>query len=326
MISGVTLVPASDYVQRLIADINGASRSIHIAAIAVVYDRSTKPIFDSLTAALARGVAVHIAVDNFTFAELSGIKLGPIIPWLPSSQPTRHYLQLLSQQGAHVTWLGKRFVWQSVTGRCHVKWCIVDDVVYSFGGINLYKVGRFSDYMLRMESTQLATTLATEQVMLRGAGFSGAQDTIDDTTSWYIDSGKPGQSTIYERAARLATESKSAIYVSQYRPGGKLEDQLSSIDTRYYFNRAPQLNHGFDRWLVRLDQWRASTPNHYRKSRYIHAKYIIFTKKDGSTVALCGSHNFNWNGVQFGTKEIALETSRTDICQALADFTATYIT
>ena len=45
-------------------------------------------------------------------------------------------------------------------GRCHLKVFIVDNTVFSFGGVNFAKVGfEYSDYMIRLESTWTANLM-----------------------------------------------------------------------------------------------------------------------------------------------------------------------
>ena len=63
----------------------------------------------------------------------------------------------------------------------------------------------------------------------------------------------------------------------------------------------------------------------YKKKPYIHAKFIIFTMKDGSKVAISGSHNFAYTGVLLGTREIAIETTNKDFIGQLESFYKKYI-
>jgi len=58
---------------------------------------------------------------------------------------------------------------------------------------------------------------------------------------------------------------------------------------------------------------------------YLHAKFIIFTMKDGSKTAISGSHNFAYTGVLFGTREIALETTNPQVIGQLESFYKKYI-
>ena len=61
----------------------------------------------------------------------------------------------------------------------------------------------------------------------------------------------------------------------------------------------------------------------YERDRYLHAKCIIFSFKDGSKTAITGSHNFVNGGVLLGTREVALETKEPSIIAQLEDFIAT---
>ena len=58
----------------------------------------------------------------------------------------------------------------------------------------------------------------------------------------------------------------------------------------------------------------------YTRPNYLHAKFMIFTMKDGSKVAITGSHNFVNSASLLGTREIALETRDVDIISQLENF------
>jgi cardiolipin synthase len=52
---------------------------------------------------------------------------------------------------------------------------------------------------------------------------------------------------------------------------------------------------------------------------------MLFEMPDGQKIALTGSHNFSYTGVNFGTREVALETSDPDIYRQLEDFYETNV-
>jgi cardiolipin synthase len=58
----------------------------------------------------------------------------------------------------------------------------------------------------------------------------------------------------------------------------------------------------------------------YTRTRYLHAKFMIFTMADGRKVALTGSHNFSGTGVLLGTREMALQTEDPRIIEQLEEF------
>jgi cardiolipin synthase len=221
------------------------------------------------------------------------------------------------------TWLDDRLKPNPFAGVTHTKWSVVDDLCYVFGGVNLYAEGIAdnADYMFRINDKRLADTLVQQQAALlehpapEYPGYEGAWD--GDT--WYIDSGKPNDSAIYAQACLLAAKAKHILYVSQYSPSGPLARLLREHDAACYYN-LPQ-NAGFPtNIMLRYDQYTNKIPSLYTRTKYIHAKFIIFTLPGGKKAAITGSHNFSYKGVVFGTREIALATHNADIVHQLEDF------
>ena len=58
----------------------------------------------------------------------------------------------------------------------------------------------------------------------------------------------------------------------------------------------------------------------YKKSRYLHAKFMLFYMPDGRKIALTGSHNLSNAGVMLGTREIALQTESPEVVRQLEAF------
>jgi cardiolipin synthase len=117
----------------------------------------------------------------------------------------------------------------------------------------------------------------------------------------------------------LSQEAEHVLFVSQYCPTGKLARVLKKTDADLYFNRPAQatfLSRILNKWSIFITNLHSS----YVRKQYLHAKFIIFTMKDGSKVALTGSHNFAYTGVLLGTREVALETKDPAVVSQLEAF------
>ncbi len=143
--------------------------------------------------------------------------------------------------------------------------------------------------------------------------------TIDATSTALIDGGLIGDSIIYRRACTLARQAEHITLVSQYCPTGKLNRILKKKKATLYFNhwrKAAWVN----RFLIQFGMIFSKQHTNYHSKKYLHAKFIIFTMKDGTKVALSGSHNYMFGSVVVGTREIALETRDIGIINQLEAF------
>lgn len=136
-----------------------------------------------------------------------------------------------------------------------------------------------------------------------------------------FDGGIVGQSIIYKRALDLAEKAEHITFVSQYCPSGKLAEYLKKKNAAVYYNRPLQAD-GLNRFAIRFNQFFTGIKTLYTRPRYLHAKFMIFTMKNGTKVAITGSHNFAYTGVLLGTREIALETKDPEVIEQLEAFIA----
>ncbi len=283
---------------------------------------STHPLMAALEEAAGRGVEVVIAADIFTYGEVSGGFL-PFRYYSHGARDTNRMVKKLKKSGVRFHWLGRGRV-TLYHGRTHSKWCIVDDTLFTFGGVNLYEEGiQNVDYMFRHEDAKLADRIVQEQKRVqkaenRSANYPSVAYEHGDMTV-LIDGGIIGQSVIYRRAIELAEKASQITFVSQYCPTGKLSRVLAKKPTVLYFNRFTQAD-GLNRIAIRIGEFVTGLKTSYTKARYLHAKFIIFTFEDGTKAAITGSHNFAYTGVLLGTREIALETRDPKIIQQLEDF------
>lgn len=320
------LLEAKEYVQDLTLHVTSAKHSITITSLIFTDDTSTSALITALIQAAKRGVSVTIAQDFFTYSEFGGF----FNPFRQHTTRSRHATDTtlrLRKAGVTVSWLG-HLKFNPFAGVTHIKWSVVDDTCYLFGGVNLYTAGidGSTDYMLRVEDADLAKEIADQQRAITKSphplyeGFKGKCS----IGTWYVDSGKPHDSIIYNRACELAAQSKSILFVSQYSPSGPLAEQLKITESKSYFNQ-PE-NTGFPTSLMlRRDRHVTGISSLYSRKKYLHAKFIIFTLASGEKVALTGSHNFAHKGVAFGTREVALESSDPEIVSQLEHFFNEYV-
>lgn len=320
------LLPAA-YVGDAAKQIRLAKTRVSLLCMVVADDPSTNELIDALTAATKRGVAVEVAADIFTYGELGGFFL-PTRYRTVQSRATTSMSKRLIKSGVKFTWLGRSHA-TIFSGRTHIKWCMVDDIVYSFGGVNLYQQGvENNDYMFKINDGALADKLIDEYHRLaradagdysyRSHSFKHGDDTI------LIDGGFIGDSIIYRHACKLAAEASNVTLVSQYCPTGKLGRILKKTNSQLYFNpptNASKLN----RVVIRTGMFFSGHKTLYDKSRYLHAKFMIFDMPNGRRVALTGSHNFVNGGVILGTREIALQTENPHTIKQLEDFWRQFI-
>jgi cardiolipin synthase len=313
------VLPSNEYVAEAIRLINKAQSRVTIFTMIITQDKTTAAFIDAVCAAAQRGVNVRMSGDIFTLGVMSFETDGTL--WRNTGiKATQKMRQRLRDSGVAFSWVGQLGP-ILYARRTHLKWCIVDDDVFCFGGVNLYKNGINNiDYMILMHDASLADRLESEHHRLHRADRIG---------KWYrsftftcqagqvlVDGGMFGNSIIYQRACMLATQASHVLLVSQYMPSGRLANILATKQSALYYNRW-QSAFGMNRLLLRINALTSKQRTQFTKPGYIHAKFMIFTMPDGHKVAISGSHNFERGGVMLGTREIALETRDTDIITQL---------
>jgi cardiolipin synthase len=322
------LVSPIEYVAQAALLVRSAKQRVYLTSMVMADHTSTNELLTAIIAAAKRGVTVNVAADIFTFGEVNGGFL-PIRYYSPGTKDTNNMVKELKKAGVVFHWLGRSRM-TIFNGRTHSKWCIIDDTVFTFGGVNLYDGGIDNvDYMFRTEDAPLASRLVEEQLRIqrserKSGNYPSAIVELKDQKI-LIDGGIIGQSVIYRRACELAEEAKKIVFVSQYCPTGKLARILKSKKhVKLYYNKASNAQ-GLNSLVISFSQFVSGLQTSYRKKRYLHAKFIIFTMEDGTKRAITGSHNFAYTGVLLGTREIALETADPSIIGQLEEFIATRI-
>jgi cardiolipin synthase len=320
-VSPKMLLPSA-YVSDAAKHIRTAKTRVSFLSMVVADDKTTDSLIDALSEAAERGVTVEVAADVFTYGELGGF-IWPTRYRSKQSRATNAMSKQLVKSGVKFTWLGRSHS-LIYSGRTHIKWCTVDDTVYSFGGVNLYEKGIENfDYMFKIRDNELADKLIDEYHRLaradaggyayRSHSFMHGDDTI------LIDGGIFGDSIIYRRVCKLASDAKHVTFVSQYCPSGRLSRLLKKTKSDIYFNAPMNATH-LNRFVIRIAMLLTGHKTKYTGSRYLHAKAIIFDMNDGRRIAITGSHYFSNIGVVLGTREIALQTENPEVITQLEAF------
>lgn len=288
---------------------------------------STHSLIAALEAAAKRGVEVVVAADIFTFGEVSNGFL-PFRYYSRGARSTNRMVKQLKRAGVKFRWLGRGRI-TLYHGRTHSKWCVADDTLFIFGGVNLYEEGITNvDYMFTLTDPQLADRIVAEQKRIqRAEARSNNYHSVayeHGGMTVLIDGGIIGQSVIYRRVIELAEKATHITFVSQYCPTSRLARTIKKVPSTLYYNR-PQQADGLNRLVIQFSQLISGLKTSYTRGRYLHAKFIIFTMKDGSKIAITGSHNFAYTGVLLGTREIALETADPHVIAQLEGFIASEV-
>jgi cardiolipin synthase A/B len=305
-----TLLLPAEYVADATRHIAQAKRHVYFMCLIVEDDVATDGFIDALKSAARRGIKVDVAADAFTYGDIGGNFL-PLFYRTKRNRASNRMACELKEAGVRFTWLGMSH-WLPLRGRTHIKFCVVDDMVYSFGGVNLYEKGVENvDYMFKVRDAALARRLAKVYKALRASSLAnrGGHSFVVrfGPSRVLVDAGKRNDSIIYERACSLAERAKHITLISQYCPDGRLGRLIKKTPHEMYFN-PPSNASGFNKALIWTGMRLSGLRSLYSRKQYLHAKCMVFDLGEGRKVALTGSHNFVWGGVRFGTREIALQT------------------
>lgn len=316
------LILPQDYVHQATEQIKKATTRVSLLTMVLIHDHATDELLDALCDAAERGVEVKVAADSFTYTDFQG-------SYIPTTYRSKRVRDAMTMQkrfraaSAEFQWLG-RLSMVAFSGRTHIKWCVVDDTVYSFGGVNLDDQSvKNTDYMFKVKNEALASRIIAEQDRIIRADRSGhayrSHQFGDDDNMVLIDGGFFGDSIIYRRACYWAERASRITLVSQYCPTGKLSRLIKKTNSDLYFNH--WTNAGLlNKLVIRLGMLSSKHNTSYHRRSYLHAKFIIFELSDGSKVAITGSHNFVRAGALLGTREVALETTNKKIISQLERF------
>jgi phosphatidylserine/phosphatidylglycerophosphate/cardiolipin synthase-like enzyme len=307
------------YFTDLLAAIPKAHRRITIVAMTGLWGGRMNELQTLLLAAAQRGVTVRLVFDIYSKLYIAERYKG----WggfRRRQRETEALNEELRASGAEVIYIQKIGL-NPFRRRCHVKLAAIDDHAYTFGGINFHATAfDNADYMFRSHDAALARWLHDLGHQL--AHGLPAEDIVLnlDASHWLLyDAGVPQKSVIYRRACELAAEATKIYYVSQMAPSGTLAKLLNATENISYFCRPSQPHFPSNVGLF-ADQHRYHTQNHYKRGRYLHAKFMLFEMKDGTKALVSGSNNFSWRGIAYGTKEIAMYSTDVDLWNQLYHF------
>lgn len=316
------LLHAKDYVADAARTVRRAKHRVYLMTLVLIDEDQTHDLLEAIRDAAKRGVDVVVAADYFTVTEHGGFSAIRLVK--NRVLGARRLEQSFEHAGGRFEWLGRDSM-SLYSGRTHSKWLVVDDICYSFGGVNLYNLGvESTDYMLKKTDPVVADQLAYEQLRIMTASrrrhaYRSHSLTIP-TGRILIDGGFVGDSVIYRRACSLVAQAKSVVYVSQFAPNGRLGRRLKRGGASLYFNPWQQADGFNGRLFIRLSAFLAGHKTLYRKKQFLHAKFLLCTMPDGRKVVLTGSHNFANGGIWLGTREIALESSDPALVNQIEQF------
>lgn len=304
-----TLVTGARYAAELATALDDAHERVRLTTLTVGSDGPAAPVIDALVRAARRGVDVRVSADVFTYVDTAASTLGAPMP-SSRRRRARALHARLTEAGAHMRWLGRE-TGLPFRGRTHTKLTVVDDVAWSFGGVNMDGPGvSHVDYMIRTADagvadalTRLHDGIARENPRERMASHAVAHP----HGRMLVDGGAPGDSIIYRTALALAVRATRVVHVSQYCPTGPLGVALATRADGLWFN-PPQRASFANGALIGASMAWTGHRTRYRRPTYLHAKALVFAFADGARAAISGSHNFVTAGVRLGTREIALET------------------
>ncbi len=319
-----TLLTPPEYIHDASVEIACAqNRVVYLSMVAIDVEPASE-LFDAMIDVANRGVKVDFLADIFSYTEAAETSF-PIQYFGSKTRRATSIRNRLVKSGVKFRWLGvgRSFLF---SGRTHSKWCVVDDIVYSFGGVNLDNgITSRTDYMIKIKDKAIADALVSEHERITKSDEKNAayrSHSLESNLGTILfDGGLFGSSIIYKRAVALATQANKITLVSQYCPSGKLSRTLhkKGKKVKLYFNHPK--NATFLNGL--LIQWNILTTGNktlYKKRNYLHAKFMIFEMPDGSKTAITGSYNFSFSSVFFGTREVALETKDPTIIAELEEF------
>lgn len=310
------VITAADYYTALLEQIPAARKRVVIHSMGILWGPKSEAVLPLLHDALDRGVEVRIVGDIYSKVEAN-------LPRLRRGDGTPRWSHTLAvntelrAHGAHISYIGK-IGFNPFKGRCHSKVTIIDNNVYTFGGVN-FTSGSFAnhDYMLATKNTSLTDQL---YVLIReiekDQRLVDFRESITDTSTLLFDGGTPYTSIIYDTACEIVSQAKRVYYVSQMCPSGRLAKHITATENYCYFNRPSQAEPPLS-LVLPIDRLIHGITNRYKGKRYIHAKFILCENHNGTTHLLSGSNNFSWRGVAYGTKEIALHSTDPKLYQQL---------
>lgn len=321
-----------EYFAEITRKVAEAKAGAQVALISMAFNPSefaVENLVTELIAAAARNVQVLLVIDAHSFMISSTAwPTGPVFWNKPISQTSSpeylnklEYLERLREAGGRYAIINMPpgQLTNPYAQRSHIKTTIIDHTAY-LGGCNLGGTQQI-DMMLRLENADIADYLydlvqriaiaESTQAALAGTDLIYA---VDQQTDILIDSGKAGQSLIFEQAIQLVKDAQEHIVMTcQFFPDDRILRHLHKalgrgVQVDLYYNGSEaqegptKLGHKMILWRAKLQQPEAFFKHQLPPAgRRLHLK-LLATEQ----AAILGSHNYVNAGVQFGTAELAL--------------------
>ena len=320
-----TIVNAEDYFYTLYKRIKESKDRIYIQAMFIEFSLHNKILSDEIISAAKRGVKIYINIDWYS-KMYTGKQMNKLpilnkdkrdLTYKIRMDNLREIQRMKKEDNIDIYYLNKPTSvfgeYIPFVGRNHMKFTIIDNCVY-VGGTNL-SVGSFSniDFMMECSNKTLIDNIISLFFENRSnRAYLNGEIKITNDTTLLIDSGKVGESIIYNSTLDLTQNSQKSIrYISQFLPDFSLLKKMKqaqrrgvSVDIITYHkkialskakSKVEELIFNFSK-----EDLKAS----YIK-KYVHAKLLIID----DLYTIFGSHNFSKFGVVFGTQEIAIQSA-----------------
>jgi len=308
------IVEAKDYYTLLVDYITQARDQIYICSMTFTLGDKINHIIDLLLLSLKRQVKICLVIDIYSFSVIGEERQNVI----KQKRLINKRLSALRTAGADIRVVGKIGL-NPFAHRTHVKAVVIDDLVLCFGGINFSETSfNNNDYMLGINNKQLADKVISIINSTSNLNCPNINYRFNETNQLLYDGGNQHQSIIYDKACQLTARAHQVLFVSRMCPSGQLAKLMAQSNTKYIYNRANQTKFPTN-LSITYDQLIYKIKNSYQGEKYVHAKLILFTMLNGEKYLISGSNNFNYRGIKYGTKEIALLSSDTKLWQQLLE-------
>jgi cardiolipin synthase len=334
----VTLQSPRDFLEDFIVNATTATERIWIQAMVFEVGEVSERLGLLMIDAANRGCDVRFQVDWNSSQYVDGeLRLLPEFDMRKRAyadtvhKANEQFYSRLRSAGVTVTILNSPFIIARlfpIYKRNHTKLYIVDSVGW-MGGMNLYDEAFDNiDFMVRFDESQFVSTfIAQFEQVNEKRPLKNYSVRISDSYTFLVDSGKNGESIIYDGALEcIQKATKSILFVSQIVPEGVLLELLiqkaivgipvtiiTSPRGETQFKKYPQ-KYFYDQFKKKV----VNNPNiHFTHLLHtLHAKLIIVD----SRIGLFGSHNFVEQGVLLGTEEICMQTEDPQLISQLEKF------
>jgi phosphatidylserine/phosphatidylglycerophosphate/cardiolipin synthase-like enzyme len=328
-----------EFLSDFVAEIKKSNRSILIQTMSIESGEVMALIEEELIKAVNRGVAVRINYDWVTEKFVHGDL--PLLPVLNSKK--RSYDKNLQDQNSQMlkrlTTAGVKisktnqpnFIFSLLPfiNRNHIKMYVIDSKKAWIGGINLFDVAFQSiDLMVKTDNQKVIEALLRQfEKINKYKGEENYSVNCGNDYSLFVDVGKHGKSIIYDEALSIIRNSKkNIIFMSQFTPDNNLLRELieaskrnlgitiitSGEDDIVLGHYPAKLSYLYFKFIIK------KYPNIklINLDKHVHTKLLLVDQE----AALFGSHNLTFSGVLFGTEEIMLKISNTDLLRQIEKY------